>query len=236
MINDYKYIFVIFPPGAGGNHLANLLARSPKIANRNFKSNGNTLLYEYYKTQLEHMTHDVTEYPTHDDDNIVSIQNLSNILNYSEKLKHVKDTVVFCSHVFEFGQFAGNRVHSNFLLSKTGYILFSYPNTESLIYKRHRFGKWYLGEDYDILSTVVLTNSGDEHNVRDLYSKELFSPAWNWPTKPYIDERDIYQFDPNKFFTEHGFDYLTNFLDKHFGITLDDQAKEMHELYLKTQL
>jgi hypothetical protein len=125
-------------------------------------------------------------------------------------------------------------VFPKFLLSKTGYILFSYPKEGSPIYNRHRYGDWYYGEDYNTMPTVEIDSK--TYNIRDLYDKELFSKPWGWIKKPHINPKHIYQFESEKFFDANGFDYLNDFLEQNFGITLDEKAKEMHEIYLKTQL
>jgi hypothetical protein len=232
MIDDYKYLFIIFVPGGGGNHLANILARNPKIESRTFTEDGNELLYKYYTEELAtgNITEGLVSHPT----NIVSVQNLSNIMRCVVDIKKSNKVVTICSHAYEFGHHCSAPVFPKFLLSKTGYILFSYPKEGSPIYNRHRHGAWYYGEDYNTMPTVEIDSK--TYNIRDLYDKELFSKPWGWIKKPHINPKHIYQFESEKFFDANGFDYLNDFLEQNFGITLDEKAKEMHEIYLKTQL
>jgi hypothetical protein len=66
MANDYEILFVIFPPGIGGNHLVNLLASSNIVANRNLSSRAddyNNYLLEFYSDKNNIIFH-VDDLPT----------------------------------------------------------------------------------------------------------------------------------------------------------------------------
>ena len=75
-VNDYKFIMVLFPPGAGGNHLANLISTSPYVANRtNNITDYNDSIKKYYSsnTRNAHINSTIQNVGVFDTANVIDI-------------------------------------------------------------------------------------------------------------------------------------------------------------------
>lgn len=82
-INDYRTIYVLFPPLWGGNHFANMLSLSPKISNRNSAVTDNDYLKNiesYYDSQIKnaHIESNVSNVGIHLLDDVYQTINASN--------------------------------------------------------------------------------------------------------------------------------------------------------------
>jgi len=91
-IKDYKIIVILFHPGQGGNHLANLISTSDHIADRFLSNNYRQDLEKYYDSDKKdaHVEGRLNNVGVHD------IDGLKKYINDNH------NPVVICGHVPEF--------------------------------------------------------------------------------------------------------------------------------------
>ncbi len=120
-IKDYKIVVVLFHPGQGGNHLANIISTSDQVADRFVSEDYKQALVEYY---------DLPEKNAH----VEGIPNVS-VHNVDALIKYVNDNskpVIICGHIPEF-YFCQEFIRS---LGPIGLINFENYNLNNLVRKR----------------------------------------------------------------------------------------------------
>ena len=206
-----KSMFLIFPPGCGGNHLANLLSMHPHFAPRYTHA-------EYYRNMQDKYK---TFFGSRKEDTIAHFSDLQNL--QSEVLKNLTSKIlaqdkpyVFCSHGVEYSIADTTQLIKPF--TDRIFCLFSYPTgMNELVHKRMMTGTWRNGEP----------PPNFEHVTNLLYRKDIFAK------KNKIDPNNIFTLDTDIFYTIKGYDYLHDTIKTNLGIELPSACRGMHSRYLK---
>jgi hypothetical protein len=215
-----KNVFLIFPPGCGGNHLANLLSFHPDFEDRYVSENYQTEVIDEYKSVFEKL-------PIYKmrGDCAVHYSSLENLqLNQFRKnidyILQTKKKYLFCSHAFEYFY---NRDNKEFGLIKDKiYVLFSKPTSNNMVaYLRMKAGPWALGEP--VVEKSVL------RNPNNLYTLDGFASN-------KIEKEKVMCINTDTFYTVEGFDYMQEALATNFGIVLPEICRELHTLYINEKV
>jgi hypothetical protein len=134
--NNTNNLFVIFPAGAGGNHLANMLSMHPAFSPR-FEST-------YYESTMRRCYANLLLGRVTDNAHFGVFQNLQDVTFNKFKDSHIKpDTInIWCSHFDEYF-FCGETVKR---LQNKKYVLFSYPCPGTVAYTRVKKSIYHFGD------------------------------------------------------------------------------------------
>jgi len=208
LLKKAKYLFVVYPGGCGGNHLANMLSLCDE-----FKSTSSyeQLLKQYKKIDIFFSNTTNPNIKAHFSD-IHLVQNLEDT-DYRNKIIDEQNN--------EINIFIGHHQHYFMDESKDFvkyfddkiWIVFSFPNTDSIPHKRLIKSEYY--------------PCHIEHYM--------------WPYKTYIsdsyyhsaDDSNGFYFDTEKFFTAEGCQYLREMLLSNFGVILPETADILHSMWYK---
>jgi len=210
-----KNLFLVFPPGCGGNHVANMLSMTPDFEPRYTYDN-------YYEDIVYKYQHFFGSGPESDVDctaHFCDLQNLQlkQLIKFESKIVNSKKPYILCSHAVEY--IIRNNEKEIELLTDRMFCLFSNPTgSNKLVNDRMHNGGWYNAETDD---KMYLT-----YKVKTLYSKEIFAEV------AIIDPNKIFTLDTDIFYTVDGYDYIDETVKTHLGIELPKVCRKMHTQYI----
>jgi len=222
-----KRIYLVFPPGCGGNHLANMIALDDGVEDRFVNA-------EEMERHYSHFPLPLTMHPImHPLSKKITFKGYQNLRNVDvDAVKSATKTQILCCHA---GEIAHSFKTDKFgflpeeLLDDSVFILFSYPIEGSFVDHKHKSGLWINGEPpgktkFSFDGTTFL-------DIKYGYQKDNFVKAWlNFPSRKAIDPDVVFEFDTEGFHGEFGFEYATAFIDHLFGIVLNKDAERMHQI------
>jgi hypothetical protein len=212
-----KRIYLVFPPGCGGNHLANMIALDDDVEDRFINA----------EEMEKHYTTDPPSKHPHAPITFKGFQNLNDI--DVDIVKNATKTQVLCCHARELGHAVSFGNLPEELLDDSVFILFSYPIKGSFVHHRHKSGPWFQGED-DSYKFLTDSKDSDYTEIKDAYQKDNFIKEWLDPRRKAIDPEVVFEFDTEGFHGEFGFEYALAYINHLFGITLSKDAERMHQL------
>lgn len=223
--NQAKNVFLIFPPGCGGNHLANMLSFHPDFEPR-YKTDGDYVseIIESYKKQL--LPKRVKQFWK--GDSAVHFSELENLQpdyfeRYKDNIVNSDKKYLFCSHVYEYYN-ARKTIPLISKLKNKIFLLFTCPSRRNMTaFLRWSAGPWALGEP-----KINAFNMRD--NPDNLYSMDKLSSVMN------IDKNTILLINTDEFYTENGIDYIDNLLSENCGINLTSHCRELHQIYINEKV
>ena len=214
--NDSDSIMILmFPPGCGGNHLANLLSLSEQFQTR---SSFDDLLEKYESDSYNHHTG--------------SLENLRNFVypNSLEELKGHTGIPIICSHVIEYYNFIEFDAPYDIFINWNfrDIIVFSFPNENSMAYKR--FYPIRYGESID-----TGNNKADIplSKYKTFYDPNVItaSKGFNCYKLKHKNLRKVIQFDTEKFMTLNGFEYVQTFFQMNYDVVIPDNGRLLHKVW-----
>ena len=203
-----KYLVVVFPGGAGGNHIQNMISLSP-LFNDLFSSVNYTdsLLENYNNIRNKFMDWGIKVH-FNNQPNLQGLQNQE----YKTHIKqsNLKTTLIGHNHCFQ------DAIQNNFFVDFEDcvWLIVTWPQTEdSLVYKRIRKGNYWpqFTENYKFPYLVPST------------------------FHYYIDSTKGCLLDPIKLFTVNGSHYLRKVLVENFGFELPKEADTLHKIWYNLQ-
>jgi hypothetical protein len=222
-----KRIYLVFPPGCGGNHLANMIALDDGVEDRFVNVDEMERHYSHFPPSL---TMHPIMHPLSKKITFKGYQNLRNV--DVDAVKSATKTQILCCHA---GEIAHSFKTDKFgflpeeLLDDSVFILFSYPIEGSFVHHRHKSGPWVHGEDPDTQTFII--DDPIQLDIKYGYQKDNFVKAWlNFPCRKAIDPDVVFEFDTEGFHGEFGFEYATAYIDHLFGIVLSKDAERMHQI------
>ena len=245
MLKLEKNLFLIFPPGTGGNHLANMLSMkrsfSPRFTNIPEKSKAAVPYLTSVNSHEEYVDVMLKSYEFHFDrkpitNEIPSLAHFSDLENlqpeiikkFTDKILNSTGTYIFCAHAVEYAITKYKKSIEDF--NKNIYCVFSLPTEKNLLaLNRMRNGPWY-----------------QEKVLTEYYTKEGFSnivPTFFWDLIPEkqkdsyrINKDTIFEMDTDLFYDVSGYQYIVETIKANLGITLPKCCKTMHTLYMEHQI
>ena len=214
-----KRIYLVFPPGCSGNHLANMIALDDGVEDRFVNAD---------EMEKWYLSGPMTKHPINSP-TFKGFQNLNNV--DADIVKSSSKTQILCCHARELGHAVSFGDLPEESLDNSVFILFSYPTEGSFVHHRHKSGPWINGEHPD--STVNGTFIIDDPirlEIKDAYQKDNFIKEWLVPGRKAIDPDVVFEFDTEGFHGEFGFEYATAYIDHLFGIVLSKDAERMHQI------
>jgi|TARA_B110000908_G_C10233887_1_gene442156 hypothetical protein len=217
-----KRIYLVFPPGCGGNHLANMIALDDDVEDR----------FETIEAIEEWYLADPTTKHPINSPTFNGFQNLNDI--DIGIVKNATKTQILCCHASELAKEVAYNNFPEELLDDSVFILFSYPIKGSYVDHKHKSGPWIHGEHpgectFKLDHTDRFSNSLDTA-IKDAYQKDNFIKEWLSPKRKAIDPEVVFEFDTEGFHGEFGFEYATAYIDHLFGIVLSKDAERMHQI------
>jgi hypothetical protein len=218
-----KNVFLIFPPGCGGNHLANLLSFHPDFEPRYQSDRYLEEIIESYKIKFN--TKKV--FGKYKGDCAVHFSDLENLqpdhfVKHIETINQLEKKYLFCAHAYEYFNAIKNLPGFKELKDKI-FILFTRPTRQNMIaYLRWSEGPWALGEPN-------LNSKNIQKNNDHLYALESFS-------KLGIDKDNILLLNTDEFFSDNGIKYCNQLFKENFNINLTSHAPELHQIYIKEKV
>ena len=217
-----KRIYLVFPPGCSGNHLANMIALDDGVEDRFVNADEMERHYSQFPPLL-------TNHPINSPTTFKGFQNLNDI--DVDIVKNATKTQILCCHARELGHAVSFGDLPEELLDNSVFILFSYPVKGSFVEHKHRSGPWVHGEDPDsTVNGTFIIDDPIELEIKDAYQKDNFIKEWLVPRKKAIDPDVVFEFDTEGFHGEFGFEYATAYIDHLFGIVLSKDAERMHQI------
>jgi len=212
-----KNLFLIFPPGTGGNHFANLLSMHPVFAPRythlDYYEN---MAHKYQYFFVDKIEKDLYGCTAHFSD-LDNLQ-INHLKEFESKIINHKEPYIFCSHVTEY-LINNNEGYLN-PYEKKIFCLFSKPTgSNELVNDRMNNGPWNSGESGDM--------PYQDTTVQFLYEKEIFIRN----TK--IDSDKIFTIDTDIFYNVDGYDYIYDTISINLGIELPEICRKMHTQYIE---
>ena len=209
-----KRIYLVFPPGCSGNHLANMIALDDGVEDRFVNAD------EMEKWYISDPT---AKHPINSPMTFKGFQNLNDI--DVDIVTNATKTQILCCHAHELAR--TSRLLEE-LLDSSVFILFSYPVKGSFVEHKHRSGPWVHGEDPDTQTFII--DDPIQLEIKDAYQKDNFIKEWLVPRRKAIDPDVVFEFDTEGFHGEFGFEYATAYIDHLFGIVLSKDAERMHQI------
>ena len=212
-----KRIFLIFPPGCGGNHLANMISLDDDVEDRIADIEK---MKEYYSLSPNNVHPKLP-------DLFLGYQNLKVDV---DKVNQATKTFIICSHAFEFASSLRSKTIPIDWIKDSVFILFTYPTEKTLGHNRMINHPAYKGEHPD---THKITIDNFLCEIETAYYPENFVRAWDNPAKPELETTNVFSFDTDRYLSETGFAYVTRFFNHLFDMSFKPDAKELHEIVYK---
>lgn len=211
-----KNLFLVFPPGCGGNHVANMLSMTPDFEPRYTHNNYYADMIHQYEKFFSYVPRDSMGCTAHFSD----LENLQKeqLVKYTEKIVNSKKPYIFCSHSIEYLTGVTTKTIEPF--GNRFICLFSKPTgANKLVNHRMRNRPWYFGETDE---QTYLTTSASK-----LYDMDTFVK--------YSDiKRDkILTIDTDKFYSIDGYDYIYEIFKINLGVELPEICRTMHTQYIR---
>lgn len=244
MLKLEKNLFLIFPPGTGGNHLANMLSMqrsfTPRFTNIPEKAKASVPNLTSVKSHEEYVDVMLKSYQFHFDRKPISnetpsLAHFSDLENlqpkilkkFTDKILGSSGTYIFCSHAVEYAITKYKKSIEDF--NNNIYCVLSLPTEKNLLaLNRMRNGPWY-----------------QEKVLTEYYTSEGFSnivPTFFWNLIPEkqkdsyrINKDTIFEMDTDLFYDVSGYEYIAETIKENLGITLPECCKTMHTLYMEHQ-
>lgn len=199
-------IFVIFPPGCGGNHLSNLLSFLPNVSGR-FSSNTyfHDMVLKYHKL-------------SQGADIVAHFSDLENLQKeqldmHLDRILKSEDKYVFCAHADEY-IYTMQMYKKLFANKKKMYFLMSEPTLKNEVVFWRRRGYWMQPDTLE--------------RYYDLYNPKGF-------LRNVSDPKSIIPINTDLFYTIDGFDYLQSVLKENINHMLPSICKELHTIYIRNK-
>jgi hypothetical protein len=207
-----KRIYLVFPPGCSGNHLANMIALDDGVEDR---------FVNVDEMEKHYLADTISKHPINSPTTFKGFQNLNNV--DVDIVTNATKTQILCCHAYELAR--TSRLLEE-LLDNSVFILFSYPVKGSFVEHKHRSGPWVHGEDPDTQTFII--DDPIQLEIKDAYQKDNFIKEWLVPRRKAIDPDIVFEFDTEGFHGEFGFEYATAYIEHLFGIVLSKDAERMH--------
>ena len=207
-----KRIYLVFPPGCGGNHLANMIALDDGVEDR---------FVNVVEMEKHYLADTISKHPINSPTTFKGFQNLNNV--DVDIVTNATKTQILCCHAYELAR--TSRLLEE-LLDNSVFILFSYPVKGSFVEHKHRSGPWVHGENPDTQTFII--DDPIQLEIKDAYQKDNFVKEWLVPRRKAIDPDIVFEFDTEGFHGEFGFEYATAYIEHLFGIVLSKDAERMH--------
>lgn len=215
MIENFKNLFLIFPFGCGGNHLANMLSMTPGFTKR--------IVTDDYVQSMYRMYTELGRVVFHHSD----VQNLQpkELRLYGERYLNSDLKNIWCAHHNEY--IHAIRAKDSYpivpFLDDKVYCLFTKPSVGSIAFDRQYFGPW---PKRTKSSPMLIENP-------KYYTKEHFCTPPAIGVDEQIDPDRVFVMDSEKFFLSY--DYLSTTIFENLNIELPEICRLMHHLWLERQ-
>ena len=210
-----KNLFLIFPPGCGGNHVANLLSMTPDFEPRYTHDN-------YYEKMIWDYDKFFGTGPQNDmvcTAHFSDLENLqpNHLIEFEQKIVNSKKPYIFCSHAVEYIVRDNTKLIETFIDKII--CLFSKPTgSNKLVNYRMRNGAWYNSER-------------DEFTFLDMHVYELYEIK-NFSMYSGVNKDKIFSLNTDLFYSIEGYDYLHETIKTNLGVELPEICRKMHTQYI----
>lgn len=212
-----KNLFLIFPPGCGGNHVANLLSMTPEFEPRYTHDNYYENMIRNYDEFFGTGPQDKIGCTAHFASDLENLQK-KELNEFESKVVKTEKPYIFCSHAIEF--LYTNMDDTLKPYERKIFCLFSVPSgSNGLIRSRAINGPWREGE--------LNTGSYKDIPIPLLYEKETFI------SESKIDPNAIFTIDTDQYYSIEGYDYLCETLKTNLGVELPEVCRKMHTQYIE---
>lgn len=216
LFKQSKNLFLVFPPGCGGNHVANMLSMNPAFEPRYTHDN----YYESMVYQYEKFFADGPQESAGCTAHFSDLENLQKeeLAEYTQKILNSERPYIFCSHAIEYLVGVTTKAINPF--TDRIICLFTKPTgSNKLVNYRMRNRPWYHGEPDD---QPYLTTMASKLYTIDTFSK--FSD---------IDKDKMFIIDTDRFYSIDGYDYICEIFKTNLGIELPEVCRTMHTQYIQ---
>ena len=210
-----KNLFLVFPPGCGGNHVANMLSMTPDFEPRYTHDNYYESMIYNYDEFFGFGPQDSCGCTAHFSD-LENLQ-IKHLIEFQKKIINSKNHYVFCSHAVEY--IMRNRENSIELFTDKIICLFSKPTgSNKLVNDRMRNGTWYNAErdEHTFLTTMI----------SKFYEIEKFCMYSR------VEKDKIFSIDTDLFYSINGYNYLYETMKTNLGVQLPEVCRKMHTQYI----
>ena len=214
-LESAKHLFLIFPAGCGGNHLANMLSMNPMFAQRSTMNPNRYINYMVQNYFTKFGLPDGGSSVAHFTD--LENLDLELIETHQQEILDSEGIYIFCAHAFEF------TLRKKYLVPFKNkiFFLFSVPTEgNKLVKSRMINGPWNNGES---INQVF----GRGSKIEELYNPEVFCKENS------LSMDQIVLIDTDRFYSYEGYDYLNEVLYENFCTTLHLFCKDLHSIYIK---
>ena len=213
-----KNLFLVFPPGCGGNHVANMLSMTPDFEPRYTHDRYYEDMIWNYNNYFGSGPQDPHVFTAH----FCDLENLQKkeLTEFQSKIVSSKKPYIFCSHAVEYISMDYNNEIQ--LFTDRIICLFTKPSgSNKLVNDRVHKGAWYNGER-------------DEHMFLDIPVSKLYEPN-NFIRYNHgkITKDKIFTLDTDIFYSLEGYDYLYDIFNTNLGIQLPEVCRNLHIQYMK---
>lgn len=222
--NSDSIMILMFPPGCGGNHLANLLSLHDQFQKRTDADNYvENLIHIYSQSTFNH--------------HVGSLENLRNFVypNSLEELKRGLSIPIICTHVIEYYNFIQFQSQYDIFTDWNfrDIIIFTFPNENSIAYKRFYLLRHGESIDNDTSVDIPISKYKTFYNTDFIFSSKGFKECYK---HRHENLRKVLQFDTEKFMSAEGFDYVQIFFEANYGIKIPETGRVLHKIWYKKLL
>lgn len=216
---DFKYITVIHPAGAGGNHISNLISLCPGMAPRALCSDNEEYVSHIYRVLNKSSGIGVTTHDSHGTFKSIKplTQNLQESFLHSniELIKNMKSKFIFNSHALEF-------IYSVYFhsldLTPMKCLIVKYPDNNCL-QKRIEIGPWKKGNP---------ANDPGQYTIEWLKDKTYDNPLCHYK----VSENNSFVLDMDRCMEVGGYHYIQEVLYKECNLVLHDKYDKFHTSFI----